>query len=98
MTPGGCSAGDPCGSTITFENAVDLLSQLSVNSEAQWCAERQWYRYAAGRPETAAELGSLQLAYRAGMATPGFSLRDMLTNLLTSKAFLYRTPSAGETL
>ncbi len=51
-----------------------------------------------GRMETSAELGSLQLAYRAGTATPGFSLRDMLTRFVTSKAFLYRTPSTGEAL
>ncbi len=98
VTPGGCAPGDPCGATITFTNAVDLVTQLSTLPEAQWCAERQWYRYAAGRVETAAELGSLQLAYRAGAATPGFSLRDSLTSLLTSQAFLYRTPSTGETL
>jgi hypothetical protein len=98
VTPGGCEAGDPCGTTITFQNAVDLTTQLSTNSEAQWCAERNWYRYAAGRLETAAELGSLQLAYRQGAATPGFSIRDALTSILTSKAFLYRTLSPGETL
>jgi hypothetical protein len=98
VTPGGCMAGDPCGSTITFKNAVDLVTQLSTNTETEWCAERQWYRYAAGRPETAAELGSLQLAYRSGAATAGFSIRDALTSLLSSKAFLYRTPSPGETL
>jgi Protein of unknown function (DUF1592)/Protein of unknown function (DUF1588)/Protein of unknown function (DUF1595)/Protein of unknown function (DUF1585)/Protein of unknown function (DUF1587) len=98
QTPGGCAAGDPCGSTISFKNAVDLVSQLSENTETAWCASRNWYRYASGRPETDSELGSLQLAYRAGEATAGFSLRDMLTSLVASKAFLYRTPSPGETL
>jgi hypothetical protein len=98
VTPGGCPPGDPCGTSITFKNAVDLVTQLSALPEAQWCAERQWYRYSAGRVETTAELGSLQLAYRAGSATAGFSLRDSLTSLLTSQAFLYRTPSTGETL
>jgi len=106
-TPGGCVAGVslttgvtqyPCGTPITFQNAVDLVTQLSVLPEAQWCAERQWYRYASGRLETSAEQGSLQIAYRAGAATPGFSLRDSLTSLVTSQAFLYRTPSPGETL
>jgi hypothetical protein len=98
VTPGGCAAGDPCGTTITFKNAVDLVTQLAGSSEVQWCAERNWYRYAAGRLESTSELGSLQLAYRAGTATPGFSIRDSLTSLLTSKAFLYRTPSPGEQL
>jgi hypothetical protein len=98
VTPGGCKAGDPCGTDLTFKNAVDLSTQLAALPEAQWCAERQWYRYAAGRLETPAESGSLQVAYQAGAAHPGFSLRDALTALLTSTAFLYRTPSAGETL
>jgi hypothetical protein len=48
--------------------------------------------------ETAAELGSLQLAYRKGTGTPGFALRDMLSSLVASKAFTYRTPSPGEAL
>jgi hypothetical protein len=106
-TPGGCVAGvslttgvtyPPCGTKIAFQNAVDLVTQLSVLPEAQWCAERQWYRYASGRLETSAEQGSLQIAYRAGAATSGFSLRDSLTSLVTSEAFLYRTPSPGEVL
>jgi len=98
ITPGGCQAGDPCGTNITFLNAVDLSTQLAALPEASWCAERQWYRYAAARLETVAESGSLQVAYQAGAATPAFSLRDSLTALLTSTAFLYRTPSPGEML
>ncbi len=98
VTPGGCIAGDPCGTTLTFTNAVNLVTQLAALPEARWCAERQWYRYAAGRLETPAESGSLQVAYQAGAATPAFSLRDALTALLTSTSFLYRTPSPGETL
>jgi hypothetical protein len=96
ITPGGCKSGDPCGTKVTFHNAVDLSTQLATLPEARWCAERQWYRYAAARLETVAESGSLQVAYQAGAATPAFSLRDSLTALLTSTAFLYRTPSPGE--
>jgi hypothetical protein len=51
-----------------------------------------------GRMETPAEVGSLQLAYQKGAATAGFSLRDMLTTLVTSKAYMFRTLSPGETL
>jgi hypothetical protein len=109
VTPGGCvtpyPAGSPlagiippCGTTVTFTNAIDLENQLSASSEAQWCATRNWYRYSAGRLETSAELGSLQRAYDTGLATPGFSLRDTLTSIVGSTAFLYRTPSPGEML
>ena len=44
------------------------------------------------------DLGSLQAAYHAGAATAGFSLRDMLTTLLSSKTFMFRRPSDGEPL
>jgi hypothetical protein len=98
ITPGGCAAGVACGTTINFQNAIDLVTQLAGNNEAQWCAERNWYRYAAGRLETSAELGSLQRAFRQGALTTGFSIRDALTALVTSEAFLYRTPSQGEVL
>jgi hypothetical protein len=51
-----------------------------------------------GRVETSAEQGSMQLAYQQGSKTSGFSVRDMLAALLSSKAFMYRQPSVGEPL
>jgi Protein of unknown function (DUF1588)/Protein of unknown function (DUF1585) len=88
----------PGGATMTFNNAVDFAKQLAQSSEAQVCIDRQWTRYMLGRFETPAEQGSLELALNTAGKTPGFSLRDMLTTLLSSKAFLYRAPSAGEAL
>jgi hypothetical protein len=88
----------PGGTMLTFTNALDLMGKLAVLPETALCAERQWTRYILGRKETQAEVGSLQLAYQKGAATAGFSLRDMLTALVTSKAYMYRTLSAGETL
>ena len=49
-----------------------------------------------GRPESAAEQGSLEVAYRSASATDGYSLRALLTAMVTSKAFLARAPSPGE--
>jgi Protein of unknown function (DUF1592)/Protein of unknown function (DUF1588)/Protein of unknown function (DUF1585) len=88
----------PGGTTLTFVDAIDLAKQLAQNSEVQVCMDRQWTRYMMGRFETPAEEGSLELALNSASKTPGFSLRDMLTTLLTSKSFMYRAPSAGETL
>jgi hypothetical protein len=88
----------PGGTTITFVDAIDLAKQLAQSSEVQVCMDRQWTRYMMGRFETPAEEGSLELALNSASKTPGFSLRDMLTTLLTSKSFMYRAPSAGETL
>ncbi|MES1172907.1 MAG: DUF1592 domain-containing protein [Myxococcales bacterium] len=89
-------AGMAGGSEFKFNNAVELSKQLAASSEAQSCVDRQWSRYILGRPETAADAGSLQAAYHAGAATTGFSIRDMLGALLASKAFMYRQPSDGE--
>src|SRR5450432_858502 len=88
----------PGGATLAFQNAVDLSQQLAKSTEAQTCVDRQWTRYLLGRPETMAEAGSMDLAAQKANATAGYSLRDMVTSLMSSKAFLYRQPSAGETL
>jgi hypothetical protein len=87
----------PGGTVLTFTNALDLMGKLAALPETALCAERQWTRYILGRKETQADVGSLQLAYQRGAATAGFSLRDMLTTLVTSKAYMYRTLSPGET-
>ncbi len=90
MTPG--------GATLTFTNALDLMKQLAGNPETAQCVERQWTRYMLGRMETDAEAGSLAIAYQKGALATGFSLRDMLTAFVSSKAFLYRQPTPGEML
>jgi hypothetical protein len=88
----------PLNATITFSSAIDMMGQLASSSEAQLCIDRQWARYMFGRMETTADVGSLQLAYQQGSSTPGYSIRDMLTSFVSSKAYLYRTVSPGESL
>lgn len=88
----------PGNATISFQNALDLFRQLAGSAEAQTCVDRQWSRYMLGRMETTAESGSMALAYQKAAGTPGFSLRDMVTTLVTSKLFMYRQPSGGEPL
>ena len=88
----------PAGATITFQNALDLFQQLSQSQEAQSCVDRQWLRYMLGRPETSAESGSMSIAYQKAAATSGFSLTNLISALMQSKAFMYRQASAGEPL
>jgi hypothetical protein len=88
----------PANATISFQNALDLSKQLAQSPEAQTCMDRQWTRYILGRPETAAESGSMSIAYQKAAATSGFSIRDLMATLVQSKAFMYRQPSAGEAL
>ena len=88
----------PANATISFQNALDLSTQLAQSAEAQTCIDRQWTRYILGRPETTAESGSMSIAFQKAAATTGFSLRDLMGTLIQSKAFMYRLPSAGEAL
>ena len=88
----------PANATITFQNALDLSTQLAQSAEAQSCVDRQWTRFILGRPETAAESGSMSLAFQKAAATAGFSLRDLMATLIQSKAFMYRLPSPGEAI
>jgi hypothetical protein len=84
------------GTTFAFNNAVELVKQLAASPEAQACVARQWTRYMLGRMEDQPDVGSLQAAYHTAATNPGFSLRDMLTSLLSSKAFAMRQRSDGE--
>jgi len=88
----------PANATITFTNSLDLSTQLAQSAEAQTCVDRQWTRFILGRPETAAESGSMSLAFQKAAATAGFSLRDLMATLIQSKAFMYRLPSPGEAI
>ena len=88
----------PANATITFQNALDLSTQLAQSAEAQTCVDRQWTRFILGRPETSAESGSMSLAFQKAAATTGFSLRDLMATLIQSKAFMYRLPSPGEAI
>ena len=88
----------PGQASITFKNALDLFKQLAQNTEAQSCIDRQWSRYMLGRPESLADAGSMSVAYQKAAVTAGFSVRDLMSTLMTSKAMMYRLPSIGEAL
>lgn len=92
------ASGSASPTKYTFNNALEMVKQLAASPEAQSCIDRQWARYSLGRMESAADQGSLQAAFKKGAATAGFSIRDMLVTLLSSKAFMFRQPSEGEPL
>ena len=88
MTPG--------GTKISFQNAIELVDALAANDEVKWCVTRQWFRFVLGRMEAPSDEGSMELAYRAGSAVPGFSIRQMLMSLVQTQDFRFRAPSPGE--
>ena len=74
------------------------LAQLAQSAEAQTASTASGRGFMLGRPETTAESGSMSIAYQKAAATAGFSLRDLMSTLIQSKAFMYRQPSPGESL
>jgi hypothetical protein len=86
----------PGSTKLTFRNAVELVDTLAVSDEVRWCVTRQWFRFVLGRMESGSDQGSVERAYRAGAAVPGFSIRQMLTSLVQTQTFRFRVPSPGE--
>jgi Protein of unknown function (DUF1592)/Protein of unknown function (DUF1588)/Protein of unknown function (DUF1595)/Protein of unknown function (DUF1585) len=86
----------PGGAKLTFRNAVELVTTLAGSDEVKWCVTRQWFRFVLGRMESGSDQGSVERAFRAGAAVPGFSIRQMLTSLVQTQTFRFRVPSPGE--
>jgi hypothetical protein len=79
-----------------FNGVLDLQQKLAGSAQVQACVTTEWFRYAYGRAETAADACALQ-ALGTQFSTGGFKITDLLVALTQSKAFLYRrvTPPSG---
>lgn len=73
-----------------FVGAVGLSERLAESVQAQTCFVTQWYRYGMGRVEQTEDLCSLKQLVHAFIESDG-DLRQMLTSLVTTDAFRYRT-------
>lgn len=72
-----------------FDGAVALAQKLAASSEVQQCVARQWFRFALGRLETEVDGCSLKAVFAAFDSTR-HDVRQLLTAIVTSDAFLYR--------
>lgn len=72
------------------KNALELIDKLANSERAEQVFVRHAFRFWMGRNETLNDGPVLQEAYRAYKSNGG-SMKAMLTSLLTSDAFLYRT-------
>lgn len=94
----------PKQTVVSFKNGLELVNALAANDEVSWCTSRHWSRYMLGRPEGDADVGALTNAYVSAAyaadrtAKRAFSVKDFLVAIVGTKAFRFRTPSAGETL
>ena len=72
-------------------NAIELIQKLAESERAEQMFVRYAFRFWMGRNETLNDAPVLQDAYRAYKDSDG-SMNALLVSLLTSDAFLYRTP------
>ena len=73
-------------------NALELIQKLAASERAEQVFVRHAFRFWMGRNETLNDAPVLQEAHRA-YKNGGGSMNALLTSLLTSDAFLYRTQS-----
>lgn len=73
-------------------NAIELIQKLAESERAEQVFVRHAFRFWMGRNETLNDAPVLQEAYRAYKENGG-SMNALITSLLTSDAFLYRTRS-----
>ncbi|PQO38820.1 hypothetical protein C5Y96_02825 [Blastopirellula marina] len=71
-------------------DAIEMIKKIAESERAEQVFVRHAFRYWMGRNETLNDRAVLQDAYRAYKENGG-SMKAMLTSLLTSDAFLYRT-------
>jgi hypothetical protein len=71
-------------------NALDIIRKLADSERAEQVFVRHAFRFWMGRNETLNDAPTLQAAHRA-YKDGGGSMNALLTSLLTSDAFLYRT-------
>lgn len=72
------------------DNALDMIQKLANSERVQQVFVRHAFRFWMGRNETINDAPVLQAAY-ASYRDSGGSMKALLTSLLTSDAFLYRT-------
>jgi hypothetical protein len=71
-------------------NALDMIQKLADSERTEQVFVRHAFRFWIGRNETLNDAPTLQAAHRAYKDNGG-SMHALLTSLLTSDAFLYRT-------
>jgi hypothetical protein len=73
-------------------NAIEMIQKLAESKRVEQVFVRHAFRFWMGRNETLNDAPVLQEAYRTYKGSGG-SMKQLLTSLLTSDAFLYRTRS-----
>jgi hypothetical protein len=80
---------------LTYNNAVELSTQLAKTPELRECMSRHWVRYLLRRQEMMEEKASIDALLKAFDGSQG-DLREVLVAVTGTKAFTHRQPFAGE--
>jgi hypothetical protein len=83
--------------SVKFKDAVELMRGLAAAEEVRSCMATQWTRYLLRREETKGDmpsLGAIQKVFRDS----SYDMRELLVAIVSSDAFMRRTPAAGEVL
>ncbi|MDF3068948.1 MAG: hypothetical protein K0R38_4549 [Polyangiaceae bacterium] len=94
----------PKGKILPFKSGIEMVNALAGSEEVSWCTSRHWSRFLLGRMDGDADAGAMSNAYLAAAYEPdrttprAFSVKDFLVSIVGTKAFRFRTPSAGEPL
>jgi hypothetical protein len=75
---------------VTFNGAVDLVTQLAGATQVKECFALQEMRYAWSRVETLADACSAQEVYGA-FTSSGLNVQKLLVAVVRSDAFRYRS-------
>jgi hypothetical protein len=74
-----------------YDGAVELSSLLAESEDVRACVVKQWFRFAMGRLDGAAdrcEISRLEASFTEG----GGTMRDLLLDIVMSDSFRYRSP------
>ena len=85
------------GRTVKFKDAVELMPQLATSDQVRDCVATQWMRYLLRREESKGDLPSLAGVQKT-FRDSSYDLRELVVAIVTSDAFIRRTPAAGEVL
>jgi hypothetical protein len=83
--------------TVKFKDAVELMPALAATDEVRSCVATQWMRYLLRREETKGDMPSFEGVQKA-FRDSSFDMRELLVAIVSSDAFMRRTPAAGEVL
>ena len=83
------------GDTVAFEDAISWSERLAASEQVHRCYTRHWLEYLYGRPVGVGDvplLDEISAASRAG----DVSIKGIIRALLTTDAFLKRSPDVGD--